>query len=162
MDTPCDTNTIKSKIEDNKKLLRIQMLEDNIRCFSNPDNYEENIDSARQLYKIDPFNENAIEYFIRYYESKKIDSISLFFNNLTNKYPKRVEPLLLISKFLHFEFENYEDSHYFIEKEKYLIKAFSIDSNNVSVCYNLGELYYEDCLNLSKNKSVLQNSVGLE
>ena len=159
MNTPCDTISRLSKIEEDNKLSRIQMLEDNIASFNDPDNYEENIDSARQLHKIDPFNENAIEYFLRYYESKKIDSISLFFNNLINKYPKRVEPLLLRSKFLYFKFKNYEDNHYFIEKEKYLKRAFLIDSNNVEVCYNLGELYYKDFLNLSENKSILLRSV---
>lgn len=159
MNTPCDTNSRLSKIEVDNKLSRIQMLEVNISRFNDPDNYEENIDSARQLIKIDPFNENATEYFFRYYESKKIDSISLYFNYLIKKYPNRVDPLLLRSKLLYFELENYDDSIYFIVKEKYLKKAFSIDSNNAVICYELGELYYKDFLNLSKNKSVLHRTV---
>jgi tetratricopeptide (TPR) repeat protein len=158
MNSFCDTNLVLNNLKVDSTS-QIAQLEFKISWFSDPDDYKENLASARLLQRIDPFNEKAIRHIFRYYESKKIDSIALFFDNLIDQYPKSIEPLLLRSELLFFELENYEDSLYFIEKEKYLIKAFTIDSNDVSVCYNLGELYYKDFLNLSKNKSVLQNSV---
>jgi len=157
MNTSCDTNfsITANKIDSTSKIAKLESI---ISCFSDRDDYEENLESARLLQKIDPFNKKAIEHILNYYESKKIDSISIFFDNLIRKHPSNGEPLMLRAEMLFFEIKNYRDSIYFINQEKYLKRAYLIDSNNVNVCYSLGELYYNDILRFIYHKSYLLNS----
>jgi len=158
MNIPWDTNSILNNLQIDSTS-KIAELEDIISCFGVSDDYETNIESAKLLQKIDPFNEKAIEHIFRYYKLKKIDSVALFFDDLIRKHPKNIEPLLLRANMLYFEIKNYKDSLYFVEKEKYLLKAYSIDHKNVSVCYYLGELYYEDFIKFNRKKSFLNNPV---
>ena len=57
--------------------------------------YYQQIQAARLLHKKEPFNQRGIEVILDYYNEHKFDSANIFFDNLTNKYPKSVEPYLL-------------------------------------------------------------------
>ncbi|MCK5741296.1 MAG: hypothetical protein KAH48_03685 [Chlorobi bacterium] len=99
---------------------------------------------ARKILELDPLNSRAIEYISRYYYDRKIDSVSIFFDNLIQKNPKNPKPLLLRAKFLHFEYDHTKRGEFNKWKNKYLDSALSLDSTNRKIIYNLAKAYYKD------------------
>lgn len=102
------------------------------------------IDKARLLLEKDSFNYSAIYYILRYYDDRKIDSLSVFFNNLIKKFPDKIEPYLLRVDLLHLEVDYLNDSLYFTKKLEYLNKALEVDNNSRDVVYPLASLFYRD------------------
>jgi hypothetical protein len=102
------------------------------------------IDKARLLLKKDPFNYAAVKYTLRYYEARKIDSISVFFNDLIKIFPNKVDPYLLRADLLHFEVDYLNDSLFTTKKLEYLNKALRIENNNPNIIYKLASLFYSD------------------
>ncbi|MFN8255711.1 MAG: hypothetical protein U0W24_08490 [Bacteroidales bacterium] len=119
-------------------------LEKELSYFIGDEKYSDKIDKAQLLIEIDPFNYNAVYFICRYYTERKIDSISVFFDNLINKYPDRIEPLLLRSDFLYFEHDFKDKPEYIKWKIKYLNLALQIDNSNKKTLYDLSETYYKD------------------
>lgn len=93
---------------------------------------------ARQLQTKEPFNEIAIEYILTYYRDRDIDSVNVFFDEVTKTFPKNAEPYILKSRFIH-----YLDVEY-SQKNEFLNKALEIEPNNVEAAYMLAEAYYRN------------------
>ena len=104
------------------------------------------IDKAKKLQQKDPFNYDAADYICRYYRGRKIDSVSIYFDNLIEKYPNNVEPYLLRIDLLSLEFGIYSVNIYNKQKIKYLNLAYQIDNSDRLVIFKLAETYYKDFL----------------
>jgi hypothetical protein len=108
--------------------------------------YGEKIDKAYKLLEIDTFNYQAIKYICRYYYDRKIDSVSIFFDNLAAKYPNKPEPHILRSKL--FAFEYGYDYGGMDEYNKLTINhlklALDIDKTNKITLFDLAKTYYRD------------------
>ena len=133
-----------SLISMNLSAQNIKELEYELSIFEGGESYTDKIEQARKLLVIDPFNYRGIEFMLRYYEENKIDSTSLFFDNLIKKYPNKVEPLLLRSELLYFEHDFRNKIDYVSHKVKYLDLAYKIDQKNLNTLFALSETYYKD------------------
>lgn len=106
--------------------------------------YGEKIEKAKKLQKIDPFNYIANEYICRYYSHKKIDSVTIYFENLISKYPLNAEPYILRSELHNFEKNKGKEENYLVSKINYLKKGLEIQPKNQTAIYKLAETYYND------------------
>ena len=107
-------------------------------------NSGEKINTAWKLQKLDPFNPRATEYICRYYYDKKIDSVSIYFDNLIERYPNNIEPYLLRTELLWSEYDFRQRDIYNSQKIKYLNRALQINDSDISVIFKLAETYYKD------------------
>lgn len=122
----------------------IQELENDLSWRSISEKGGDKIDKAWALQSKDPFNISAIGYILRYYEDRKIDSISFFFDDLLKKFPDSIEPYLLRADLLSFEIKRSHDSLFITKQLEYFYKAYKIDNTNIDVNYKLAKLYYHD------------------
>ena len=100
----------------------IQELEYDLSWYHSSEKYGDKIEKAKKLQEIDPFNFRAIEYICRYYNDRKIDSVSIFFEKLIAKFPENNEPYILRSELLFLELDFRERDEYNRRKEEYLKK----------------------------------------
>lgn len=122
----------------------IKELEHDLSFYLSSEKYGDKIDKARKLLELDHFNYNAVEYICRYYSDRKIDSVSIFFDNLATQYPEKVEPFILRTQLLFLEYDFSNKKEYTKWKIKYLDSALKIDKSDSRVLYYLAETYYED------------------
>ena len=123
----------------------IQELEYDLSWYSSSEKYGDKIEKAKRLQEIDPFNFKATEYICRYYDDRKIDSVSIYFDNLIIKFPDKTEPYLLRSELLFFELEYYKDKdEYNKRRVKILKQALEINPKDPIIVFKLAEAYYED------------------
>ena len=121
----------------------IQKLEYDLSWYHSSEKYGDKIEKAKKLQELDPFNYQAIDYICRYYYDRKIDSISIYFDNLIEKYPNNIEPYLLRVDLLSLEYD-FRKKAYNKQKIKYLNLALQINDSNQFVIYRLAETYYKD------------------
>lgn len=122
----------------------VDELEHKLSVFVGGETYAGKIDEARQLLKIDPFNEKAIRLTLDYYQEKKLDSISLFFDQLIAQHPDNNKPLLIRSQLLFYEHDYRKKSEYTKWQIKYLNKALKLNPVSKESLYYLSEAYYKD------------------
>ena len=122
----------------------IQELEHDLSFWSAGSDEYGKIGKAKKLQELDPFNYQATEYICRYYIDRKIDSVSIYFDNLIKKQPNNTEPYLLRSELLFLEFDNQDRDFYNKQKNKNLSLALKINASDQSVIFKLAELYYKD------------------
>lgn len=122
----------------------IQELEYDLSWFHRPEDYGEKIETAKKLQKIDPFNYRAIEYICRYYKGRKIDSVSIYFDNLIAQFPNKTEPFILRSELLFLEIDFNNKDEYNRKKIEYLKKGLHINPNDSLIIFKLAEVYYYD------------------
>lgn len=114
----------------------VNELEYELRILRSGEKEGDKIKLARQLQDKEPFNEIAIDYIFEYYSDRDIDSVNVFFDKLTQTFPKNAEPYLLKSRFIHYLNVEYS------QKKEFLNKALEIEPNNIEATYNLAEAYY--------------------
>lgn len=120
------------------------------------------IEKAKKLQEIDPFNYTAIEYICEYYKDRKIDSVSIFFDNLIAKFPNNSEPFLIRSELLHLELDYRDKEEYDNHKIEYLKKGLKINPNAPFIVYKLAEAYYQDFiypLEISKDLEYIDEDI---
>jgi len=122
----------------------IQELEYDLSWYHRSEKYGDKIETAKKLQKLDPFNYRAIEYICRYYYDRKIDSVSIYFDNLIEKYPNNIEPYLLRTELLWSEYDFRQRDIYNSQKIKYLNRALQINDSETLVIFKLAETYYKD------------------
>ena len=122
----------------------IQELEYDLSWYHSSEKYGDKIETAKKLQELDPFNYRAIEYICRYYYDRKIDSVSVYFDNLIEKYPNNTEPYLLRTELLWSEYDFRQRDIYNSQKIKYLNLALQIDTSDLYVIFKLAETYYKD------------------
>jgi hypothetical protein len=122
----------------------IQGLERDISIHGGQVKYGDKIENARKLHKLDPFNIKAARYICDYYKSKKIDSVTIFFENLTREFPNSPKPYNLRYELLFLEQDYALRDNYNNQKIKLLNKALAVDSLDQETLYNLSKTYYED------------------
>ncbi len=125
-----------------------------LRYYKSGENYGNKINVARKVLRIEPFNENAIEYVCRYYNDRQIDSVNYFFKKMIIEFPNKAEPYNLRSQFLGFQSTLLDKK---ILEESYLLKAIEIEPNNIKTNYSLGNLYYDDFLFPFRKLKILNN-----
>jgi hypothetical protein len=106
--------------------------------------YGDKIENAKKLHKFEPFNIKAARYICDYYKSKKIDSVSIFFDNLAAEFPNSPKPYNLRYELLFLEYDYTVRDNYNNQKVKLLNKALAVDSLDQETLYNLSKTYYED------------------
>ena len=122
----------------------IQEFEYDLSWYSSSEKYGDKIEKAKRLQEIDPFNFRATEYICRYYNDRKIDSVSIYFDNLITKFPNKTEPYLLRSELLFLELDFRDKDEYNKRKVKYLKQALAISPNDSIIVFKLAEVYYRD------------------
>ena len=122
----------------------IQELEYDLSFYHSSEKYGDKIEKAKKLQEIDPFNYSATNYICRYYSDRKIDSVSIYFDNLIAEFPNSPEPYFLRSKFFSYELNYYDRDEYARLKIKYLNMGLDINPKDHSIIYNLAEAYYQD------------------
>lgn len=122
----------------------IKELENDLLTFRGSINYVDKIDKARKLHQLDPFNYTAARYICDYYQTKDIDSVSIFFDYLTARFSKSPKPYLLHYELLFKEYDYRERDNYNKQKIKLLTNALTFDSLNRETLFNLCKTYYED------------------
>lgn len=122
----------------------IQELEDDLSWYHSTEEYGDKIEKARKLQEIDPFNYGATEYICRYYKDRKIDSVSIYFDNLIAKFPDKTEPYLLRSELLFLELDFIEKDEYDRRKVQYLKQGLDRNPKDPLIVFELAEAYYED------------------
>jgi hypothetical protein len=103
---------------------------------------------AKQLIKLDKYNETGIFYLIATFYPLK-DSISTFFDNLIESDPNNPKPYILRAKF-----ENFNQYTSDSNNVTFLKKAIQLDEDNEEANYLLGILYYSMFIENNKQKSV--------
>lgn len=122
----------------------IRELEYDLSKYYSYEKYGDKIEKAKKLQEIEPFNYVATEYICRYYYDRKIDSVSIYFENLILKFPENAEPYLLRSEFLFFEFD-FDDKHeYTRRKVQLLMSGLNINPKDPIIVFKLAEVYYKD------------------
>lgn len=122
----------------------IQELEYDLSWYSSSEKYGDKIEKAKRLQEIDPFNFRATEYICRYYDDRKIDSVTIYFDNLITKFPNKTEPYLLRSELLFLEHDYRDKDEYNRRKVKYLKQALAISPKDSIIVFKLAEAYYKD------------------
>ena len=122
----------------------IKSLEQDLSRLDDFGKYGDKIEKAKKLQELDPFNYDAADYICRYYRGRKIDSVSIFFDNLIKKYPNNIEPYLLRADLLYLEYDFSQKNVYNKQKIKYLNLALQIDNSDRLVIFKLAETYYKD------------------
>ncbi len=122
----------------------VKELEYDLSWHRSSEKYEDKINIAKKLQELDPFNYQATEYICRYYDDRKIDSVSVYFDNLIEKYPNNTEPYLLRTELLWSEYDFRQRDIYNSQKIKYLNRALQINDSDLSVIFKLAETYYKD------------------
>ncbi len=122
----------------------IQKLEYELSWFHDFEKYGDKIETAKKLQKLDPFNFRATEYICRYYYERKIDSVSIYFDNLIARFPKNTEPYLLRSELFYFELDFRDKHEYNTQKVKYLKQGLVINPKEPLIIFKLAEVYYMD------------------
>jgi hypothetical protein len=122
----------------------IQELEYDLSWYNSSEKDGDKIEKAKRLQEIDPFNYRATEYICRYYNDRKIDSVSIYFNNLITKFPNKVEPYLLRSELLFLELDFRDKDEYNRRKVKYLKQGLEISPKDSIIVSKLAEAYYKD------------------
>lgn len=122
----------------------IQELEYDLSWYHRSEKYGNKIEKAKKLQEIDPFNFRAIEYICRYYNDRKIDSVSIFFEKLIAKFPENIEPYILRSELLFLELDFRERDVYNRRKEEYLKMGLKINPKDPLIVFKLAEAYYKD------------------
>jgi hypothetical protein len=122
----------------------IQELEYDLSWYHSSEKYGDKIEKAKKLQEIDPFNYRATEYICRYYDDRKIDSVSIYFDNLIAKFPANTEPYLLRAELLFFEIDFNDRDKYNSHKVKYLKKGLIIKPLDPPIIFKLAEVYYKD------------------
>src|SRR5690554_6466120 len=110
----------------------IQELEYDLSYYNSSEKYGDKIETAKKLQNLDPFNYRATEYICRYYNDRKIDSVSIYFDNLITNFPKNTEPYLLRSELLFLELDFREKDEYNRHKVQYLKKGLDINPKDPS------------------------------
>lgn len=124
----------------------IEKLEYELSYYKASEKYGDKIEKARKLQSIDPFNERAIDYICRYYYDRKIDSISIFWENLIAQYPNNAQPYILRSQLLSLELDYSNKKEYYDWQIRYLNAALKLDKTNQSALYYIAKVYYNDFL----------------
>lgn len=124
----------------------IEQLEYDLSWHKGSEEYGDKISAAKKLQALDPFNAKAVEYICRYYSDRKIDSVSIFFNELIGKFPKSTKPLLLRADLLFLEYDYQQRDTYTNQQRNILAAAHDIDSLDQDVIYQLAKMYYRDFL----------------
>jgi len=122
----------------------IQELENELYILRKSEEYGDKIDIAKKLHQLDPFNLKAVWYICDYYRSNRIDSVSIFFDNLTIRFPKSPKPYLLRYKFISIENKYQGRDNDNNQKLKLLTAALNLDDTNQETLFNLAKTYYED------------------
>ena len=122
----------------------IQELEYDLSWHHSSEEYGGKIGTAKKLQSIDPFNYRATEYICRYYNDRKIDSVSIFFDNLIAKFPNNTEPYLLRSELLFLELDFRDKDEYNRKIIKYLKQGLDINPKDSLIIFKLAEVYYKD------------------
>jgi hypothetical protein len=122
----------------------IQELEYYLYWYDSPENYGDKIETAKKLQRLDPFNYKATDYICRYYNDRKIDSVSIYFDNLIAKFPNNNEPYLLRSELLFLEIDFRDKDEYNRKKIEYLEKGLVINPKDSLIIFKLAEAYYKD------------------
>lgn len=122
----------------------IEKNEDDLLTFRGDITYLPKINTARALLKKDSLNYTAIKYILSYYEELKIDSASLFLDNIIKTYTDKAAALIIRTNFLNFEHksENRSDNNKW--KVFYLDSAYRINKTNTEVLFLLSKVYYAD------------------
>jgi len=122
----------------------IQELEYDLSWYSSSEKYGDKIEKAKKLQEIVPFNYRATEYICRYYDDRKIDSISVYFDNLIAEFPNKTEPYLLRSELLFLELDFSDKDEYNRHKVNYLKKGLEINPKDSTIVFKLAKAYYKD------------------
>ncbi|MDG4946001.1 hypothetical protein NMK71_06210 [Weeksellaceae bacterium KMM 9713] len=122
----------------------IEELEYDLSWYQSSEKYGDKIEKAKRLQEIDPFNYRATEYICRYYNDRKIDSVSIYFDNLIAKFPDKTEPYLLRSELLFLELDSRDKDEYNRRKVKYLKQGLEINPKDSLLVFKLAEAYYKD------------------
>ncbi|MGJ8666245.1 MAG: tetratricopeptide repeat protein [Patiriisocius sp.] len=114
--------------------------------WSKSGSFDEKIDTARKLQRIDIFNERAIDYILTYYFESRIDSVSIFLNELAEDFPNKKEPYLLKAQYQYYL--NYgNDNLNFTQAKVELFKtALRVEPNSRETLYLIAKEYYRDFL----------------
>ena len=139
----------------------IQELEYDLSWYNSSEKYGDKIDKARKLQAIDPFNEKATDYICKYYNDRKIDSVSIYFDNLIARYPDKTKPYLLRSEFLHFELDFRKIDEFNRRKVLYLKQGLNINPNDYLIVYKLAEVFYRDFIFPMKREKDWELSTAL-
>lgn len=102
------------------------------------------IDKAKILQRLDPFNLIAARYICDYYTARKIDSVSIFFDNLATTFPKSAKPYLLRYDLLFIEHDYQERDNYNHQKLKLLTTGLAVENSSQEVLLAIAKTYYED------------------
>jgi len=107
---------------------------------------------ALDVLAIDRYNNTAIWYIIDlYFKAHQTDSIRLYLNNLIRLDPKNIAPYLIKVNFGDYI------SLMKLEKENLLKEAYSLDSNNIKINYELAKIYnnaFHSSLKVSNEKAL--------
>lgn len=122
----------------------IQEREHDLYSYHSSEKYGDKIEKAKELQEIDPFNFVATEYICRYYNDRKIDSVSIYFDNLISKFPTDTEPYILRTELLFLELDFSKTEEYTSQKVKYLMEGLKINPNDSVIILKLAEEYYKD------------------
>jgi hypothetical protein len=122
----------------------IQELEYDLSWYKRTEVYGGKIESAKKLQKLDPFNYSATEYICRYYNDRKIDSVSMYFENLIANFPNNTEPYLLRAELLYLEFDYKTIQEHLKKKIEYLKLGLKINHKDYMINFKLAEIYYDD------------------
>lgn len=115
-------------------------MEYELSYYKSGEKYGDKINLAKDLLKIDSLNRNVIEYICRYYDDRKIDSVSIFFDELIKKHSYNTETYIIRAELIYFDKKHNNER----DKAAFLKKAIQLDSLNIEACYKLAELYYKD------------------
>ena len=118
----------------------INELENDLSRFYSHEKYGDKIETARKLQKIDPFNYVATRYICQYYSDRKIDSISIYFDNLILKFPENAEPYILRSELMFLEFDFRESDEYKKRKIEYLKMGLQINPKDPFIVFKIAEV----------------------
>jgi hypothetical protein len=122
----------------------IQELEYDLSWHHISEKHGSKIEIAKKLQKLDPFNYKAADYIFSYYKLRDIDSVSIYFDNLINKFQDKTEPYILRCNLLFHELDYRDKDKYTSQKIKYLKQALAINSNDPTIIFMLAEVYYKD------------------
>src|SRR5690606_38072118 len=75
---------------------------------------------------------------------RKIDSVSIYFDNLIANFPKNTGPYLLRSELLFLELDYRDRDEYNRRKIKYLKQGLEINQKDPLIIFKLAEVYYKD------------------
>lgn len=102
------------------------------------------INIARKLLQKDPFNYIGTQYLLSYYVDRDIDSLSVYFDNLTKRFPGKTEPYLLRAEFVYFEADPHDRDNYIKKKTEYLKASYKINPADKPTVFMLAEEFYRD------------------